>query len=253
MSEFGKWVAGGGSRPRGLGRVRELRRRAPGLPGTYGFKIKPEQLIVLSGGDTAATIKAAADKTNGANAAMVYGTDGGIAPSGLIVLADDKNVQPVYAPAPIIREAVLKENPKIADILKPIFQVPRPHDAAGPERACAGRRRGGEVRRHRLSEVERLREIAREATAVTGAERRICQGGLDPCAFRRAPPSASASVEHHAGRSIASARLAVRRSWRWPCSPHPSSRTGPTASSPASRVRCSRLCRHGRWRASLLV
>ena len=53
---------------------------------------------------------------------MVYGTDGGIAPSGLVVLADDKNVQPVYQPTPIIREAVLKENPKIADLLKPVFE-----------------------------------------------------------------------------------------------------------------------------------
>jgi osmoprotectant transport system substrate-binding protein len=83
--------------------------------------MKPEQLIVLSGGDTAATIKAAAEQTSGANAAMVYGTDGGIAPSGLVVLEDDKGVQPVYAPAPIIRESVLKENPKIAEILKPVF------------------------------------------------------------------------------------------------------------------------------------
>jgi osmoprotectant transport system substrate-binding protein len=83
--------------------------------------MKPEQLIVLSGGDTAATIKAAAEQTNGANAAMVYGTDGGIAPSGLMVMEDNKGVQPVYAPAPIIRESVLKENPKIAEILKPVF------------------------------------------------------------------------------------------------------------------------------------
>jgi osmoprotectant transport system substrate-binding protein len=52
---------------------------------------------------------------------MVYGTDGGIAPSGLVVLEDDKGVQPVYAPAPIIRESVLKENPRIAEILKPVF------------------------------------------------------------------------------------------------------------------------------------
>jgi osmoprotectant transport system substrate-binding protein len=52
---------------------------------------------------------------------MVYGTDGGIAPSGLVVMEDDKGVQPVYAPAPIIRESVLKENPKIAEILKPVF------------------------------------------------------------------------------------------------------------------------------------
>ena len=123
MSDFGKWVAGGGSVM--LAASSEFVNSAAALPAfqaTYGFKIKPEQLIVLSGGDTAATIKAAAEKTNGANTAMVYGTDGGIAPSGLVVLSDDKNVQPVYAPAPIIREAVLKDNPKIAEILKPVFQ-----------------------------------------------------------------------------------------------------------------------------------
>jgi osmoprotectant transport system substrate-binding protein len=94
----------------------------PAFQAAYGFKMKPEQLIVLSGGDTAATIKAAAEQTNGANAAMVYGTDGGIAPSGLVVLADDKGVQPVYAPAPIIREQALKDNPKIAEVLKPVFE-----------------------------------------------------------------------------------------------------------------------------------
>ena len=120
MSDFGKWVAGGGKVV--LAASAEFVNSAAALPAfqkTYGFTLKPEQLIVLSGGDTAATIKAAAEQTNGANAAMVYGTDGGIAPSGLVVLEDDKNVQPVYAPAPIIREAVLKENPKIAEILKP--------------------------------------------------------------------------------------------------------------------------------------
>jgi osmoprotectant transport system substrate-binding protein len=123
MSDFGKWIAGGGEAK--LAASAEFVNSAAALPAfqaAYGFKIKPEQLIVLSGGDTAATIKAAAEKTSGANAAMVYGTDGGIAPSGLVVLSDDKNVQPVYAPAPIIREAVLKENPKIAEILKPVFQ-----------------------------------------------------------------------------------------------------------------------------------
>jgi osmoprotectant transport system substrate-binding protein len=123
LSDFGKWVAGGGKVV--LAASSEFVNSAAALPAfqtTYGFKLTPDQLITLSGGDTAATIKAAADKTNGANAAMVYGTDGGIAPSGLVVMDDDKGVQPVYAPAPIIREAVLKENPKIADILAPIFK-----------------------------------------------------------------------------------------------------------------------------------
>jgi osmoprotectant transport system substrate-binding protein len=122
LSDFGKWVNGGGKVV--LAASAEFVNSEAALPAfqkTYGFKMKPEQLIVLSGGDTAATIKAAAEQTNGTNAAMVYGTDGGIAPSGLVVLDDDKNVQPVYAPAPIVREAVLKENPKIAEILKPVF------------------------------------------------------------------------------------------------------------------------------------
>ncbi len=122
FSDFGKWVAGGGdvklaasaefvSSPAALPKFQEV----------YGFTLKPEQLVTLSGGDTAATIAAAAQQTNGVNAAMVYGTDGGIAPSGLVVLEDDKGVQPVYEPAPIIREAVLKANPTIPDLLKPVF------------------------------------------------------------------------------------------------------------------------------------
>jgi len=37
------------------------------------------------------------------------------------VLQDDKGVQPVYQPAPIIREAVLKKNPQIEAQLKPVF------------------------------------------------------------------------------------------------------------------------------------
>jgi osmoprotectant transport system substrate-binding protein len=122
MSDFGQWITKGGKVV--LAASAEFVNSDAALPAfqkTYDFRMKPEQLIVLSGGDTAATIKAAAEQTNGANAAMVYGTDGGIAPSGLVVLADDKNVQPVYAPAPIVRESALKENPKIGEILKPIF------------------------------------------------------------------------------------------------------------------------------------
>lgn len=123
LTDFGKYVAGGGEVV--LAASSEFVNSAAALPAfqtTYGFKMKPEQLITLSGGDTAATIAAAANKTNGANAAMVYGTDGGIAPSGLVVLEDDKGVQPVYQPAPIIREDALKQHPEIADLLKPVFE-----------------------------------------------------------------------------------------------------------------------------------
>src|SRR5690606_4381464 len=94
----------------------------PAFQSAYGFELAADQLITLSGGDTAATIAAAANQTSGANAAMVYGTDGGIASSGLVVLEDDKHVQPVYQPAPIIREDVLQQYPQIADLLKPVFE-----------------------------------------------------------------------------------------------------------------------------------
>jgi len=122
FSDFGKYVAGGGAVK--LAASAEFVNSPAALPKfqeTYGFTLKPDQLITLSGGDTAATIAAAAQQTSGANAAVVYGTDGGIAPSGLVVLEDDKGVQPVYNPAPIIREDVLKQYPQIADLLAPVF------------------------------------------------------------------------------------------------------------------------------------
>ncbi len=122
LSDFGRYVSGGGKVI--LAASAEFVNSAAALPAfqeTYGFTLKPDQLITLSGGDTAATIAAAANQTSGANAAMVYGTDGGIAPSGLTVLEDDKGVQPVYQPAPIIREEVLKQYPQIESLLQPVF------------------------------------------------------------------------------------------------------------------------------------
>ena len=71
----------------------------PSFQTTYGFKLTPDQLIVLSGGDTAATIKAAADQTNGTNAAMVYGTDGAIAPSGTRYLMSWRSMNSLAVPA----------------------------------------------------------------------------------------------------------------------------------------------------------
>ncbi|WP_297108106.1 ABC transporter substrate-binding protein [uncultured Devosia sp.] len=124
FSQFGEYVAGGGEVK--LAASAEFVNSPAALPKfqeVYGFTLSPDQLITLSGGDTAATIAAAAQGTNGANAAMVYGTDGGIAPSGLKVLEDDKGVQPVYQPAPIIREEVLNEYPQIEELLKPVFEA----------------------------------------------------------------------------------------------------------------------------------
>lgn len=122
LSDFGAWVAGGGNVK--LAGSSEFVNSAAALPAfqqAYGFELKPDQLLVLSGGDTSATIKAAAEQTDGVNAAMVYGTDGAISAAGLVVLDDDKGVQPVYAPAPIVREEVLQAYPQLEELLAPVF------------------------------------------------------------------------------------------------------------------------------------
>ena len=93
----------------------------PAFQDAYGFSLESEQLLILSGGNTAATLRAAALQTSGVNAAMTYGTDGGLQALDLIVLEDTRGVQPVYQPAPVIRESTLEAYPQIAELLEPVF------------------------------------------------------------------------------------------------------------------------------------
>jgi osmoprotectant transport system substrate-binding protein len=93
----------------------------PAFEATYGFQLRSGQLLTLSGGNTAATLRAAAEGISGVNAAMAYGTDGEVAALGLTALCDDKGAQIVYAPAPVVREAVLERRPEIAAWLAPVF------------------------------------------------------------------------------------------------------------------------------------
>jgi len=123
MDDVGRYIAKGGTFK--LAASAEFMERTDAMPAfqtAYGFKLRADQALVLAGGDTAATIKAAAEKTSGVNAAMAYGTDGPLAALGLVVMEDPKGVQPVYAPAPLVREEVLKRHPAIATILAPIFK-----------------------------------------------------------------------------------------------------------------------------------
>ncbi|TLZ45380.1 MAG: ABC transporter substrate-binding protein [Gammaproteobacteria bacterium] len=122
LSDFGRWVTAGGrvvlacsAEFANAGTLRSLER-------TYGFTLRPEQMIVLAGGETSATIGAAAARTNGVNTAMVYGTDGGIVAASLKILEDDRHEQPVYAPVPVIREPVLNAHREIAAIVKPLME-----------------------------------------------------------------------------------------------------------------------------------
>jgi osmoprotectant transport system substrate-binding protein len=93
----------------------------PAFEATYGFRLSDEQLLTLSGGNTAATLRAAAEEMSGVNAAMAYGTDGALAALGLMALSDDRGAQIVYAPAPVVRGAVLQEHPEIRAVLDPVF------------------------------------------------------------------------------------------------------------------------------------
>ena len=122
MTDFAHWVSKGGKVVLACSAEFVNSSTLRSLEKTYSFVLRPEQMIVLAGGDTSATIKAAAEQTNDTNAAMVYGTDGGIAASELRLMEDDKHDQPAYAPVPIIREAVLKANPRIAQIVKPLME-----------------------------------------------------------------------------------------------------------------------------------
>ncbi|MDN3555004.1 glycine betaine ABC transporter substrate-binding protein OsmF [Halomonas maura] len=93
----------------------------PAFQEAYGFALSEPQLLVLSGGNTAATMRAAAQQTSGVNAAMTYGTDGGLKALDLVVMDDTLGVQPVYQPAPVVRQAVLEAHPAIETLLAPVF------------------------------------------------------------------------------------------------------------------------------------
>ncbi|MFP3342850.1 ABC transporter substrate-binding protein [Halomonas sp. SIMBA_159] len=93
----------------------------PAFQEAYDFELSDDQLLVLSGGNTAATMRAAAQQTSGVNGAMTYGTDGGLSALGLVVLEDSKGVQPVYQPAPVVREEVLNAYPEMEALLNEVF------------------------------------------------------------------------------------------------------------------------------------
>lgn len=123
LEDFAKYVDSGGFVK--LACSEEFATREDALPAfekAYGFKLKPSQLIILSGGNTAQTEKALARRINNVNFAMAYGTDGSLSALNLIVLKDVQHIEPIYAPTPIIRKETLEEHPEIAKILKPIFE-----------------------------------------------------------------------------------------------------------------------------------
>ncbi len=122
LEDMGRYVNEGGRVK--LAASEEFVTRVDALPAfeeAYGFNLTQDQLLIFAGGNTAQTIQAAGEGTDGVNFAMAYGTDGPVSALGLIVLEDSKGVQPVYEPAPLVREAILEEYPEIEEILQPVF------------------------------------------------------------------------------------------------------------------------------------
>jgi len=122
LSDFARYVNEGGTVK--LAGSEEFVSRPDSLAAfqnAYGFKLREDQLLVVSGGNTALTEKAAAQGTDGVNASMAYGTDGLLSALNLVVLEDNLGVQLVYEPAPRIRGEVLRANPELADLLNPVF------------------------------------------------------------------------------------------------------------------------------------
>jgi osmoprotectant transport system substrate-binding protein len=121
MSDFARWVSGGGQVVLACSAEFANAGTLRSLEDTYGFKLRSDQMIVLAGGETTAMITAAAARTDDTNTAMVYATDGGIAAANLVVLEDDRHDQPIYAPVPLVRAAVLSARPEIAALVKPVM------------------------------------------------------------------------------------------------------------------------------------
>ncbi len=122
MSDFARYVNGGGSiKLAASAEFVESPSALPAFEASYGFRLSDRQLLTLSGGNTSATLRAAAEGMSGVDAAMAYGTDGAIAALGLVALRDDRGAQIVYAPAPVVRETTLQQYPQIAGLLDPVF------------------------------------------------------------------------------------------------------------------------------------
>lgn len=82
----------------------------PGLTTTYGITFKQE--IVQDEAVTFQTVQQGAADMN-----ICYTTIGFIAADNFILLQDDKNLFPIYNPAPIVRDQLLQKVPGIANVL----------------------------------------------------------------------------------------------------------------------------------------
>jgi osmoprotectant transport system substrate-binding protein len=122
MADFAGWVGAGGEvKLAASAEFVESPSALPAFERIYGFKLSHSQILTLAGGNTAVTIRAATEGISGVNAAMAYGTDGALAILPLVVMEDSRKAQVVYAPAPVMRAAVLDAHPEIRGALDAVF------------------------------------------------------------------------------------------------------------------------------------
>lgn len=122
MEDFAKYVNEGGEVKLITSQLfAEKEQGLLGLEKAYGFKLKPDQLILLPHGNTAETLKALASGTDGVNVALAYATDGSLVDLGLIIIEDPKSIPPVYEPSAIIRKEVLDKYPDVKGVVEKVF------------------------------------------------------------------------------------------------------------------------------------
>ncbi|KAA2236899.1 glycine betaine ABC transporter substrate-binding protein OsmF [Salinarimonas soli] len=119
MEDFAK--AAGSMRLAASAEFVESAAALPSFEKAYGFTMPRDRIVVLPGGDTSVTMRAAAQGIGGVDSAMVYGTDGAIAALDLVVMTDTKGAQIVYEPAPVVRAAVLERHPAMGPALSRVF------------------------------------------------------------------------------------------------------------------------------------
>ena len=121
MVDFARWAGNGAVKLAASAEFVESPAALPAFQSAYDFKLTADHLVVLAGGDTAATERAAADGTSGVNTAMAYGTDAAIAALDLRLMEDTKHAQMVYEPSPVVRQSTLDAYPALPGLLAPAF------------------------------------------------------------------------------------------------------------------------------------
>ena len=124
MEDFAEYVNGGGEVKLITSQLfAEKMTGLLGMEAGYGFELESDQMILLPHGNTAETLKALADGTDGVNVALAYGTDGSLADLDLVLLEDTLSIPPVYEPSAIIRKEVLDKYPEIQEIVENVFSL----------------------------------------------------------------------------------------------------------------------------------